>query len=77
MFKHVNDNIAGDRRVEWQADRRVPDSTEGIRDNIHNDCRVSLIQFQDQLCTISLELKWWGHIWLGPIATSIDCEFPS
>ena len=45
MFKHVNDNIAGERRVEWQADRRVPDSTEGSRDNIHNDCRVSLIHF--------------------------------
>ena len=45
MFKHVNDNIAGDRRVEWQADRRVVDTTEGIRDHIHNDCRVSLIQF--------------------------------
>ena len=40
MFKQVNDNIDGDRRVEWEADRRVPDSTEGIRDNIHNDCRV-------------------------------------
>ena len=43
MFKHVNDNIAGDRRVESQAERRVLDSTEGIRDNIHNDSRVSLI----------------------------------
>ena len=40
MFKQVNDNIDGDRRVEWEADRRVPDSTEGIRDSIHNDCRV-------------------------------------
>ena len=45
MFKHVNDNVAGDRRVEWQADRRVPDSTEGIRDNIQNECKISLKQF--------------------------------
>ena len=23
MFKHVNGDFAGDRRVEWQADQRV------------------------------------------------------
>ena len=45
MFKHVNDNIAGDRRVEWQAARHVPDAVEGFSDNINNDFRVSLIQF--------------------------------
>ena len=27
MFKHVNGDFAGDRRVEWQADQRVPHST--------------------------------------------------
>ena len=27
MFKHVNGDFAGDRRAEWQADRRVPHST--------------------------------------------------
>ena len=43
MFKPIFDNIVGDRRVEWQAGRRVPDSTEGIRDKIHKDCRVSLV----------------------------------
>ena len=26
MFKHVNGDFAGDRRVEWQADQRVPHS---------------------------------------------------
>ena len=45
VFKHINDIFAGGRRVEWQADRRVPDSTRGNRGNIHNDCWVSLIQF--------------------------------
>ena len=27
MFKHVNGDFAGDRRVDWQADQRVPHST--------------------------------------------------
>ena len=45
VFEHVNDKFAGERRVERQADRRVPDSTEGIRHNIHNDFWVSLTQF--------------------------------
>ena len=27
MFKHVNGDFAGDLRVEWQADQRVPHST--------------------------------------------------
>ena len=47
VFKHVNHNVAGGRRVEWQADKLVPNATKGIKikDNIHNDFRVSLIQF--------------------------------
>ena len=45
VFKHVNDNLAGDRRLEPQADRRAPDTAKDNRDNIHNDCWVSLAQF--------------------------------
>ena len=41
---HIIANFVGDRRVELQADRRVPDTAEGNRDNIHNDCWVSLAQ---------------------------------
>ena len=29
MFKHVNGDFAGDRRVEWQADQRVPQGHQG------------------------------------------------
>ena len=60
VFKHVNDKLGGDRRVEWQADRRVPDSTEGIRDNIRKECWASLIRFWYHSGNISLKLKWWG-----------------
>ena len=60
VFKHVNDKLGGDRRVEWQADRRVPDSTEGIRDNIDNDCWASLIRTWYRSGNISLKFKWWG-----------------
>ena len=27
VLKHVNGDFVGDQRVEWQADRRVPEST--------------------------------------------------
>ena len=77
VLKLVNDSFAGDRRVEWQADRRVPDSTEGIKHNIQSDCWVSLTQFYCRSGTISLKFKRWGHNWRGAIAPSIDCDFPS
>ena len=73
----MNDNFAGDRREEWQADRRVTDTTGDNRDNIHNDCWVSLAQLQYRSGTFSINLGGGGHNWLVPIVPSIDFELPS
>ena len=53
--------------VECQADRRVTDATGDNRDNIHNDCWVSLAQLQYRSGTISINLGGGGQNWLVPL----------
>ena len=45
VFKHVNYNFAVDQRVEWQAERSVPDTARDKKNNIYNECCVSFAQF--------------------------------
>ena len=49
VFKHVDDNFAGEQRVKRSADIRVPD-TAG--ENIHNDNLSCWYYFE--------KLRWWG-----------------
>ena len=77
MFKHVNGDFAGDRRVEWQADQRVPHSTGTSRTTSTTTVGYRWSNFSIVRVLFHKNLSGGGHDWRGPIVPSIDYKFPS